>query len=292
MKSLKEFSDLYPSDEKILWEENQVLMKDLKANLSALASNKYEKELVKVLNPDGFYPYYTHQIVKILFIAKESLGLYGKDYIQAILPAIRVNDPRGRREWNESHPDDPWTRVITNNTDPFLSKMLYIAYGLNNACCSYDDMPWASDIGQYLFGRANGIVSREGEQGISYAFMNYSKFDNPSEESYAADKNRMRTYFEMVQRSGINWFARQISLLNPDLIIEMNIGRQYADSLSTKPIEWVETEDENLWIGYLPIGEQKFLLFETWHFSIPGKSFNKHFYPNIVDAWVRYGTKG
>jgi hypothetical protein len=27
---LKEFSDLYPSDEKILWEENQVLMKDLK----------------------------------------------------------------------------------------------------------------------------------------------------------------------------------------------------------------------------------------------------------------------
>ena len=91
---------------------------------------------------------------------------------------------------------------------------------------------------------------------------------------------------------GINWFARQISLLNPDLIIEMNIGREYVDSLGTKPIEWVETENENLWGGYLPIGDQKFLLFETWHFSIPGKSFNKHFYPHIVDAWLRYGNKG
>ena len=28
----------------------------------------------------------------------------------------------------------------------------------------------------------------QGGAGISYAFMNYSKFDNPSEESYAADK--------------------------------------------------------------------------------------------------------
>lgn len=291
MNRTEEFLDLYPNDEKILWKENQTLMSELKANLSAQASNEYEKELVEVFNPDGFYPYYTHQKVKILFIAKESLGLYGKDYIKAVLPGIWANDPRGRREWNEDHPDNRWAKVITNNNDLFLSKMLYTTYGLNNGCCSYDTMPWASEIGQYLFGRPKGIGSMEEEQPISYAFMNFSKFDNPADDSYSADKKRIWTYWDMAKRSGVNWFAKQISLLNPDLIIEMNLDQQYSDSLGTKPIEWLETEKVNLWVGYLPIEEKKFLYFKTWHFSLPGKSFPKHYYPFIVDAWSKYGNK-
>jgi len=141
---------VYPGNEKNKLNELEKLFQEWYKNILTNDPENAERMVF-----DGFYPYYTHQKVKILFIAKESLGLYGKDYIQAILPAIRSNDPRGRREWNESHPDDPWAKVITNNTDPFLSKMLYIAYGLNNACCSYDDMPWASDIGQYLFGRVS-----------------------------------------------------------------------------------------------------------------------------------------
>jgi hypothetical protein len=290
MNSSEAFSNMYPIDERDLWQKNQRLIADLKQSFLSMASNETEREYVQGINADGFYPYYTHQKVKILFIAKESLGLYGKDYIQAVFKGIRANDPRGRARINRTHPNDPPLRVITNNSDPFLSKMLYITYGLNNECCPYEDIPWASDIGQQLFGRKEGIIGTRSEPGISYAFMNYSKFDNPSEESYAADKYRMQTYFEMAKKSRENWFAKQISLLNPDLIIEMNIGRENSDSLGTKPIEWIENENENFWVGYLPIEDQKYLIFETWHFSRPGKSFNTYFYPFIVDAWKRYGN--
>lgn len=286
------FSDNYPNDEIELWQENQRLIEALKQSLISLASSELEKDYTEAINADGFYPYYTHQKVKILFIGKESLGLDGMDYIEALFTGILSNDPRRNRRWNEDNPDKPpYTKVLTNNSDPFHSKMLYLAYGLNNDFCPYEDMPWASGIGQQLFGKKEGVVWDHTEPGISYAFMNFSKFDNPSETSYVADATRIQTYSQMVKRSEINWFAKQISLLNPDLIIEMNIGRENADILGTAPIEWIEKENENLWVGYLPIEEQKYLILETWHFSRPGKSFNKHFYPSIVDAWKRFGIQ-
>ena len=101
------FSDNYPNDEIALWQENQKLVDALKQSLISLASTEFEKECAQVINADGFYPYYTHQRVKILFIAKESLGLYGKDYIQALFQGILSNDPRGKCSWNEDNPDKP-----------------------------------------------------------------------------------------------------------------------------------------------------------------------------------------
>ena len=138
-------------------------------------------------------------------------------------------------------------------------------------------MPWASDIGKNLFANDNGI---------SYAFMNYSKFDNPSEDSYKADKKRIARYSQMIQESNINWYEKQISLLNPDLIIEMNIGRDYANTLGTGKINWFE-ENQNVSIGLLPINDKKYLIIETWHFSYP-KNFEKCFYTPIVEAWSKY----
>lgn len=286
----EEFLKKFPSDERELWYENNALMGDLKRSLKSLASNYSVKEYVQEINSDGFYPYYTHQKVKILFIAKEALGVGGNDYIEMLLHGIQANDPRGCRDWNENHPNDLYPRVITNNSDPFLSKMLYITYGLNNECCPYEDMPWASDIGQNLFGKAEGINSRNGQTGISYAFMNYSKFDNPSEKSYVADKSRIQAYADISRRSGINWYAKQILLLNPDVIIELNIGQEYAATLGTDPIEWIKN-DVDLSIGYLPIEEKKYLLLETWHFSRPGISFEKQYYLPVVEAWRKYGHK-
>lgn len=283
MANSRDFLSRYPENEKELWQKNNTIMNELNSSLVAVASNDMEKEFVQTINPDGFFPYYTHQKVKILFIAKEALGLYGGDYIEKLFDGILKNDPRGRRWWNEKNPDLPRVRNMTNNGDPFLRKMLYIAYGLNNKCCPYDSMPWASEIGQNLLGKP---------EGISYAFMNYSKFDNPSETNYSADKYRMQSYKDMVHRTGVNWFAKQITLLNPDIIIEMNIGRDNANALGSKPIEWIQEEyKEDLAVGYLPIEDHKYLLFETWHFSWPGRAFEEHYYLPIVEAWKKYGKK-
>ncbi|NCB19889.1 MAG: hypothetical protein EOM61_09755 [Bacteroidia bacterium] len=279
-----EARDLYPGDERKLWEENQMLQEDLKQTLISLVSNEEEKEYVQAINADGFYPFYTHQKVKILFIGKEALGLQGNDYIESIFRAIISNDPRGQRHWNSQHPDNPYKRVMTNNSDPFLSKMLYITYGLNNGCCKYGEMPWASNIGQNLFGREMDVNENAERVGISYAFMNFSKFDNPSETSYTADANRIQSYANMVKKSGINWFSKQISLLNPDLIIELNIGHDYADMLGDGPVEWYDKQ-EALWTGYLPVAGKKRPIFETYHFSCPGRKFERDYYLPIVKAW-------
>ena len=119
------FSDNYPNDEIELWQKNQKLVDALKQSLISLASTEFEKEFAQVINADGFYPYYTHQRVKILFIAKESLGLYGKDYIEALFQGILSNDPRGNRSWNEDNPDKPpYTKVFTNNSDPSIQNAL------------------------------------------------------------------------------------------------------------------------------------------------------------------------
>lgn len=111
-----------------------------------------------------------------------------------------------------------------------------------------------------------------------------------SEESYEADKNRIQTYADMVQRSGVNWFAEQISLMNPDVIIELNIGQKYVETLGTKPIEWIKN-DKDLSVGYLSIQKKRYLFFETWHFSYPGNSFEERYYLPTVDAWRKYGFK-
>jgi len=290
MNEHQEFLSKYPKDEIELLQKNNLVIEEMKRLFASLASNEYENELVKVINSDGFYPYYTHQKVKVLFIGKESLGLDGKNYIEALIYGIQKNDPRGHKDWNEKHPNDKWAKVMTNNSDPFHSKMLYIAYGLNNGNCSYKDMPWASDIGKNLFSKAEGINYLQGEPGVSYAFMNYSKFDNPSENAYCADRYRMQTFSDMVKRSGVNWFEKQISLLDPDIIIDMNINREYVNNLGSKSVEWVQY-GENLSVGYLSIAEKKYLLFETWHFSCPGMGFEKKYYLPIIETWTKFGNR-
>jgi hypothetical protein len=290
MNICEDFSMNYPKDEIELRNKNGEIINEMKNSFTKLVTSDYEQALVEVINPDGFYPYYTHQKIKILFIGKEALGLYGNDYIEAIFKGIQSNDPRGHREWNKTHTTNRYSQVMTNNSDPFHKKMLYIAYGLNNNNCSYSDMPWASDIGENLFGRSEGIDSLQGETGISYAFINYSKFDNPSEESYSADVNRMQTYTNMVKQSGVNWFAKQISLLNPDLIIDMNINREYINNLGAKPVDWIPFDDD-LAICHLPIEDKEYLLFETWHFSRPGMGFEEKFYSPITEAWKKFGKK-
>ena len=40
---------------------------------------------------DGFYPFYTQQSVKILFIGREALGMAGLNYVKTLFEAYKTN---------------------------------------------------------------------------------------------------------------------------------------------------------------------------------------------------------
>lgn len=265
-KLLKE----YPENERNLFNANQTLQKNLYTSLMGVAKGD-DKEFVESFVSDGFYPYYTKQKCRILFIGKESLGLGCCDYIEVLLNSIRSNDPRGRGSW------------YSNNRDPFHSKLLYIAYGLNHGYCDCSNMPRASEIGMEQF--AN-------EKGISYAFMNFSKFDNPS-EIWCADRIRIAKFCELVERTGINWYEMQIELLNPDLIISMNIRslieRMFKGEVFDNDANSLGIQDVDL--GYLPVGDKKIPLINTFHFSCIGESFEDNYYKPIVQSLREYFKK-
>lgn len=257
--ALEEAKQIYPKEELNLWEENQNILKDLENELQNIAIKEEEKAYTEKINFDGFYPYYTQQSLKILFIGKEALNINGQDYIQTMYEGILANDTRGQGKY-------------TVNQDKFHARMLYLTYGLNNENCSYNSMPYASWIGQNNFSK---------KKGISYALINYSKFDNPSETSFVSDIKRMKKYRKMISKCTKNYYQKQISLLDPDLIIKMNLSDTFGSNLfETSPIKWEQSTNENIAIGNIEIDNKKYLLIETWHFSA-GKSFNNCYYEPI-----------
>jgi hypothetical protein len=81
---------------------------------------------------DGFFPCYYRQKPKILFIAREAVGMWGEDYITTLVKAFRENLVAG----------------VPVNRHAFFSRMMYIAYGAIKGNCEkpYDSLPWAGDI--------------------------------------------------------------------------------------------------------------------------------------------------
>ena len=279
----KELVSMYPESELDLFFANQKLQEDLLMELKRVSIPE-EKEWIDCFVSDGFYPYFSKQQLRILFIGKESLSLYGGDYIEALINGILHNDPRGRAAWNREHPEDPYKKVITNNNDPFLSKMLYLSYGLQHDCCEWNDIPWASEIGTSRFAI---------DGGTSFAIMNFSKFDNPSEISYSADTFRMNKYCEFLFRTDENWHEKQIGILNPDLIISMNLKYwlPYAFRCNYEDI-WDTEADGSISsiirLGHLPIEGKRIPIIDTFHFSAPGKGFIGYYYNPIITACKAY----
>lgn len=89
------------------------------AHLINSAQGLGAEDLIKQLYiTDGFYPEYTQQNKKILFIGKEGLELGGNDYIEKLFTAYQT------KFIGETYP-----RPI--NSYQFHSTMLYIAYAVN-----------------------------------------------------------------------------------------------------------------------------------------------------------------
>ncbi len=183
---------------------------------------------------DGFYPYYTHQPVKVLFVGREGIGLAGCSYIEALFHAYKVNRIGNR----------------TVNRYAFHRRLLYILYGIMHGFPAWKSVPYAREIAQD-FGTP---------QGVSCAFINMSKSSNES--------THWATQREVYNRSVVEgkcFLKQEIAMLAPDIIISGNLDISPAVE---SPITPLGSLADGLLDAYeLQLNGRRVVWFNTFHFS-------------------------
>jgi len=212
-----------------------------------------KKHVADDLVADGFYPHYFHQKRRILFVGREARDISGFNYIDVLYPAYRETKRIGSQPLN---------------INKFHSRMLYIAYGVMNGMPEWKDIPYASEIGD-TFGGANGL---------SFAFMNLSKLSNDGDR-WQADWDVINAAHELSTRSR-NFNQEQLAILEPHIVITMNLGDRIASLGQLTPIHSSDLA-RSFW---LDSGGHRSLLIDTWHFSAPYKDDIKDYYEPICHA--------
>ncbi len=244
----------YPDSEKRKLDALRRLFEDWMA--AALKAAPELKEEIEWMVFDGFYPHYFGKRPRVLFIGREAREIEGFNYLDLLHHAYRTTKEIGGRHLN---------------TSQFHRRMLYTAYGLMNGLPEWKDIPDADEIG-------DGFATAEG---VSFAFMNLSKFSNESDH-WSSNWQRIQ---ESVRQAtmGRNFIAEQIALLEPDVVITMNL-EGYFPALGEKP-EYLGTYgDECVSAWALTSHRHKSLLLDGFHFSAPGKRDLDHFYLPFVEA--------
>jgi hypothetical protein len=211
---------------------------------------------------DGFYPYYYHQKKKILFIARETVGMSGEDYIKDAFLAYQ-KDNIGGRTINQYH---------------FHSRMMYLAYGiLHDGEIPYSRVPWASEIAQ-TFGSKNGI---------SFAFMELSKYSNDNDEDSGRDLALMTAFLRDSHLEKRNFFQEELAILEPDIVITMNIWETGLDdallNLALGEVRMVdaETYTPSATLNTIAIKGKLVPLIDLYHFS-SRKNTETDFYEPVM----------
>ncbi|MBX3722824.1 MAG: hypothetical protein KF713_13365 [Turneriella sp.] len=206
---------------------------------------------------DGFYPFYFDQKVKILFVGRESRGLSGCNYIEALFKAYK-NKVIGKQHINSA----------------FLHKrLMYITYGLNRDFADWNDIPFADKI----------VESFGVKRGISCAFMNISKFSNEGKR-WESDWELINASFAASRTEGKNLIQAEVEILSPDVIITMHLGDKIKALGSIELLDSVGSVSAYR----VDISGRKRLLLDTFHFSALDKDDRIEFYEPICENIKKY----
>lgn len=198
---------------------------------------------------DGFYPYYTMQKKKILFIGRESLSLAGDDYISILYQSYK-------------HGSLGDTNI---NRCKFHALMFYHAWAINNNLPEWRDIPYASEL-------TSQFATKDG---FSFAFMNLSKFSNES-DSWKADWPLIDSFIKNSNHPTKNLFNEQIRILNPDIIITMNFEGRIATLGEHEYLS--DKSNGNVACYNLFVNGNAIPLYDMFHFSAPSKSGESDYY--------------
>jgi len=269
------FFEKFPAEEHEKRRKICVLMEEW-ANVLSHVEKKdpYEEGVVRTgadfFVDDGFYPHYTKQTHKILFIGREAVSIWNHDYIELLLDAYNNNATKkiGEHSIGQS---------------PMHRRMMYLAYGiLHDGKLPYHEV-------RNL--KASKIAADFGtEKGISFAFMNFSKYSN---EGPDANKHRdaglMNAFFADSKLEKRNFFQEELAILDPDIIITMNLWEtgvepQYLEIAFDKlfvpgPCEY-KTDDANL--CFFKINGKIIPRIDLFHFTAR-KSDKISYYDPVMD---------
>ena len=248
----------YPASEKEKLAQIETLFK-------AWYKNFKDKKFIKQYTAndiifDGFYPYYFSQKRKILFIGRESYWANGCNYISYIFDAYKKN----------------YIGVKHINQYPFHRRMMYVAYGLNNSFINFQKIPCADKIAEQ-FGTSTGV---------SFAFMNISKFSNESKNTNS-DLELIDSSFVASSNKDNNFILKEIDILEPDIVITMNLGQIEKMSAFGKLNELFLSEQVYAY-KFNTQSKSNILLLDTFHFSARNKQEENDYYLPIVKAVKKY----
>lgn len=205
----------------------------------------------------GFYPHYTHQRYRLLFVGREARGLAECDYIEAL--------------YNNNY---IFGKMPKGN---FHHRLLYLAYGLLNDFPDFAHIPGSREIAKNDF-----IAGR-----LSFSFMNISTISNESGVATQREK------YDQSNRSGTNFRRDMIRLLAPDIIVCANCGSDISvlsDENGRKLLEMSDLVTTEL----LQFGGKRCLRFDTYHWGatktreIGGLDSKNHFYDPVRDAFRKF----
>lgn len=251
---------VYPEAEAPKLEALRLLFQDwMQASIQAAPEMK---EIIEGMVFDGFYPHYFSRRPRILFIGREAREIEGFNYLDLLHAAYRTGEKIGGQHLNQSL---------------FHRRMLYTAHGLQNGLPEWKDIPDASVIG-------NTFATPEG---VSFAFMNLSKFSNESE--FWPSNWRMIQDAVRLATQQRKFIAEEIAILQPDLVISMNL-EGFFSALGEQATPLPSTSrDVSAWT--LNSQGHRSLLLDCFHFSAPGKRDLDHYYQPVREA-VRTHLRG
>lgn len=256
---MKKFQLNYPDSEDQKREAIDALLDDWNVQFTNQGKERFG-ECFGAIVRDGFYPHYFSQQSKILFIGKEALGIDGCSYLEVL---------------GESYRETKEVGGIPLNRAFFHARMLHISYGILNGFTDWDNIPWAAKIGDTF----------ATSEGISFAFMNLSKVSNES-DSWQADWSLINKACE-TSLMGRNFPKEQIEILEPDVIITMNIAEKIRE-IFPEIQEFCKNGNAT---GYsIQIRGVKTLLIDTYHFSSRGQHVAKFYAPvcDVIHQWRNF----
>ena len=197
----KDFLALYSQEERTLINKLNELFEKWNTFYWEYRQGKEDLKDYKMIVPDGFYPNYLSQKIKILFLGRESYSIEGCNYID-LFTECYLTGIVGKG-----------TSASSINTAKFHKMLIKVAWGiLNNK--SWNDIP-----------QANRLCDEKIFDKLSFAFMNLSKLSNNlfTQETTQTNWQLVDHSIRMSINSKMNLIAEEIDLLKPDLIIAMNI---------------------------------------------------------------------
>jgi hypothetical protein len=119
--------------------------------------------------------------------------------------------------------------------------------------------------------------------GLSFAFMNFSKLSNETDFSAKLNLPAVTAFLECSQGAGTNFFNREISILEPDLIITMNLNKWLAALGEYELVEQLPKVERLR----LKAGGRSIPLLNTYHFSALKKDQDDYYDP-VLEAWKSF----